>query len=173
MDQETENVIYRAIMRDEAAIEEAANVELEPKIKEIEDEEKVNDLFRAGKKMLYKIKTFFPFDLFPDDLTIDPIKVNHVHRVFFFTEQVNTYILENIKSVTMENFLIFSKLIFFDDKTINTGVVIGPFFKKDALKAYNIIQGLIASLKRKVDVTRIKVDKDIDKIAQIGMALPS
>lgn len=136
-----------------------------------DEESKVNDLFRAGRKILYKIKTLFPFDLFPDELTIDPIKVNHVHRMFFFTEQINTYLLENIKSITMENFLVFSKIILFDDKSINSGVVIGPFFRKDALKAYNLIHGLMASLKRKVDITRIRADKDLEKLTGIGMAI--
>ena len=73
----------------------------------------------------------------------------------------------------MENFLLFSRLIFFDDKTLTTGVVIGPFLKKDALRAYNIIQGLMASLKRKVDTTTIETERDINKIAQIGMVSAS
>jgi hypothetical protein len=135
------------------------------------EQERMEDLINAGNKTLFKLKAIFPFDLFPDELIIDPLKISHVHKIFFYTDEMKTFLIDNIKNITIENFLIFSKIIIYDDTYINTGVVVGPFLKKDAVKAYNIIQGLMASVKREIDPTQIEAEKDIDKLINLGLAV--
>lgn len=130
-------------------------------------QEKLNDLVDNTKVTLCHITTVFPFDLFPDDIVIDPLKVIVTKRAFFATEQIYIIPLEDIRYVAIETSPFFSTLRIIHTKSI-TPLLIKPLFKQHAMKAGNIIQGLLVTREKQVDLSKIPPKESAPKIEALG-----
>lgn len=65
---------------------------------------------RPGGTLLYKIRSVFPFDFFPDELIIDRHKVSLIRRPFFLSERVISLSYDDISNVSMERGIFFASL---------------------------------------------------------------
>ena len=134
------------------------------------DKEKFQELVNEGTKPLLKIQTIFPLDLFPDDLILDSIKVTQVHRVFFWTEQVISFPIQDIKYVTVESIPFLSTIKIMNNTLPPTQLILKPFWNRDAIKMHNLIQGLIAGSRQNIDMIKIQPERELPKIEEIGAA---
>lgn len=140
----------------------------------IKDGEKNRDKFdrllNESHIVLLKLKSVFPFDFFPDEITIDPMKVNIVSREFFLSPTTHTIHIRNILDVIVDCSVLFATLRImyqgFGPNTINV-----RFLKKrEAQKARRIIQGLAVATKEGVDFTKLITPELVNKVENIGSA---
>lgn len=129
---------------------------------------KFEQLANNANRVLLKIRSVFPFDLFPDEITIDPVKVNIVTREFFLSSTIHSIYIKNILDVIVDCSPFFATLkIMYEGFGPNTVNV--KFLKKDeAQKARRIIQGLAVAAKEGVDLTKLKTEDIISKAENIG-----
>ncbi len=130
--------------------------------------EKLNDLVEESKKVLIKIQTANPFDLFPDQMIVDPFMIHVIHRQFFASEQLTTVPVKNVADITIETGWFFSTI-----RLINTYVheepIILKFVKREeALKLKRIIQGLRVCHEENIDLTTMDLKQAIDKVEELG-----
>lgn len=125
---------------------------------------------RADKVLLHA-KTIFPFDFFGSTITIDANKVNIRIKTFFFTETVTSILLKEIMDVRVQASLFFGKLIIdYGPHPLKIkSVYIPSLWKKDALKAKEIIEGnLVLYRAENIDTTKLKPEETIDEVMEIG-----
>jgi hypothetical protein len=109
--------------------------------------QKLDDLIQRSEKVLLKISTVFPFDLFPNDIIVDENKVNIIKREFFWSEQIHSIMIREINDVIVESNPFFATLIILDEGYREQEIRVNYLWKSEAMKARRIIQGLMVSLK--------------------------
>lgn len=130
--------------------------------------EKLEKLVKGTESPLFVIKSFFPFDLFPDRLTIRLSEVNIEVKEFFLSSQFYTIAIVDIKDVAVERGPILSGLKV--ESGSQEGVIKIRHVKyKEALKAKKIIQGLITAKREGIELALAHDMPDfIEKIEKIG-----
>ncbi|OGG15474.1 hypothetical protein A3D77_06515 [Candidatus Gottesmanbacteria bacterium RIFCSPHIGHO2_02_FULL_39_11] len=124
---------------------------------------------------LFRAKTVFPFHLFPDEITIDPIKVSFIHRIFFGSEQLFSIEIKNILEVTVESGPFFATL-FVDFLVVNSltppppPIIINHLRKSDAAAARRIIQGLMIAKREGVNLTDVHTQNVTPLLQKVGKA---
>jgi hypothetical protein len=132
----------------------------------ISSKEELNELAHGASRVLFKTKTVFPFDLFPNDLIVNDDKVDIIFREFFMSEQIHTEMIEQLKDVIVETSPFFATLRLVDKFNIETSIKYLP--TKDALKARDIIQGLVVAKQRSIDLTGMSDKEVLEKISAVG-----
>ncbi len=135
----------------------------------IEDSQRLDDLVK-GNRVLYKINSVFPFDFFPDKIIVDPIKINVVFKEFFSSERVHGIYIRNISDVYVDTGPFFATLKIIDQGIVENTVIVNYLKKKEALKAREIIQGLIVANRHGIDVSAIDDTDLVNKLVSLGEA---
>ncbi len=134
-------------------------------------EQELNILASRSDKVLLSAKTIFPFDLFPDTLTIDANKVNIVQKIFFWSEVATSILLKEIMDVRVESALFFGKLVIdYGPHPLKISTVeVAKMWKSDALKAKEIIEGILVVYRSEnINTTELKPEETLDEIKEVG-----
>jgi hypothetical protein len=133
------------------------------KVKEsIKNQEKFRTIVEESDYILYKAKTFFPLDLFPDTIRIYLNKVGVKVSQFFQTSSFENIPIEDIKEIVVESGPLFSTL------RINEFRV-KPFRYKEACRLKSIVQGLIEAKKQGISLLGLKEEENlVEKLIKIG-----
>lgn len=134
-----------------------------------QEKDKLDMLVENSTVNLLTIKTVFPLDFFPDELIIDPLKINYINNTFFLSQEVKSILIENTGHVVVSNGPIFATLTVVDSIFSANTITMKPLFKKDALKAQSILQGLILSKKEKIDTAKVaSIQGEPSQIEKLG-----
>lgn len=135
--------------------------------KQEQSTKKLEGMLDNAKDVLLQCTTVFPFDLFPDRLTIDLNKVTLSKHEFFKSEIVTGILIKDIKEVNL------SSAWFLATLTITAAnepepISISYLQTNDALKARRILQGLMSALKEGIDLNKVKSDDLPEKLETLG-----
>lgn len=122
----------------------------------LEQEERLKNLTRESQHVLYKCQTVFPFDFFPDVISIEPTQVNVRKKTFYGTDHLLTIPIKNISDVHLQTTPFFSSLQFVDRSYAENTLTVDYLRTADAERVRKIVQGLIIAMGEAVDVGRIK-----------------
>lgn len=134
----------------------------------IQSNVKFNTLVSKAENVLLTIKTIFPFKLFPTYIVITPTKIDIVDRTFFFSEHIHSIMIKDVADIMIDTALFFADLKIVDKWYIEDVITTSWLWKSDALKARDIIQGLITSDKAGVDITTLDQQFLSEKAQQLG-----
>jgi hypothetical protein len=152
--------------KDEKDVQEEAKKDEVKKTKE--EEEKLENLSRNSQQVLYKCRSVFPFDLFPDELSVEPTQINVKRKTFFFTNRLISVPIKNISDVIVQTAPFFASIKVVDQFFTENSFEIDYLKKGEACRARKIIQGLIIASKEGVDVSRIQPEMLVQKTARLG-----
>ena len=110
----------------------------------------------------------FPFDFFPDEITIDEYKVNVVSHEFFFSEDIHSITIEMIKDIEVAAGPFFATLKIVPDGYPGNPLVIRFLKKGEAIRAQRIIQGLMVARKQGIDPAKLDNPDFIESIEALG-----
>ena len=130
--------------------------------------QKFTTVLNASEKILFKTSSVFPFDLFPDEITIDECKINIVFHEFFLSEDIHSITIDMIKDVKVEHGPFFASLKIVPDGYPGQPLEVRYLKRGDAVKARRIVQGLIVAKKQGLDLTKLDVYDFINKIESLG-----
>lgn len=134
----------------------------------LKEDSKLKNLIAGSNRILLKVSTVFPFDFFPDDIIIDETKVTIIFRTFFWTERVHSIYVKDLSDVLVEVSPFFATLKLVDLGFKENSIDI-PFLRKSqAIRARQIIQGLVISAKQGIDVTKYSADHLAQMMQEIG-----
>lgn len=102
-------------------------------------EEKVDE----NTEIVLKIKSVFPFELFPDELTIKKDKVTLINRTLPGTSMVRDMHMHDIAQAEADCGPIFGHLHVYSKLRTEEPLLIERVKRKDALKAREIIENLL------------------------------
>lgn len=141
------------------------------KPQEFGNHRKLDEMVSRSQRILLKIYTMFPFDPFPDCLTIDENKVNFVSHELG-TERLHTVFIENISYVTVDT-IPFSATLNITDSTSERFPVllqIKWLKKEDAFRARRLIHGLMAAKRTGIDFSVFDKNELIIELEKLGEA---
>lgn len=145
--------------------------ELQIYLKKMNTEERLKSLVHQSNDVLFKCKTVFPFDFFPDTLIVDKTKVNIINKIFFFSEAVHSIPIKNIKDVEVETNVFFATMNIIPDVYLGQTTCINYLPKSDALEARRIIQGLVLCKRENIDITSLDANEIKTMLENAGTAL--
>ncbi len=138
-------------------------------VKETEKQQEIlEDVIQKSKKVLFKSKSVFPFDWFPDELIIDPTKVIIVHKEFLSSGTMDTVYIKDIADVVIETGPYLATVNIVDISYGASKHYIKKLKKADALRAREIIEGLVTALKAGIDILKLPGENILSSISQLS-----
>ena len=131
-------------------------------------EEKVYQLERKSTDVLFSARTVFPFDFFPDTLTISANKIDIVSSQFFFSHQTTSIPLRDIANVEIQTAPFFATLRIINIRYPMHPSIIRFLKKRDAIRAKNIIDGLLVAMSQGADIAAIEPHLLLEQIEKVG-----
>ncbi len=131
-------------------------------------EGKLNNLLERSNRIIFSTQTVFPFDFFPDEITIDETKIQIIKRTFFYTQQAFPILIKNIHNISVSSSLVFASV-----KFEITGMEENPgeitfLWNSDAYKIKRIITGMTAAVKEGIDLSAVPINELRHKLEEIG-----
>lgn len=130
--------------------------------------QKFESLVEKSSRVLFRAKTVFPFDFFPDSVIIDENKVNIIHGMFFLSDEVQSILIHHIKDVIVDSAVFFATLKILPDGYGENWVDVSYLWKNDATRARRIISGLLVGFKEGIDITQVETTNLEKKIEALG-----
>lgn len=128
---------------------------------------KLEKLVSGTQKLIYEVKSVWPFQLFPDRLIIDESKVTVVRRGLFY-KRVIPITFDKLGTVKVNRSFLFASLEF-DAKLFTHGPsAVTHLYPKEANMAKKYIIGLMQAVQAGIDLSKLSVEEVREKIEQIG-----
>lgn len=130
---------------------------------------KLEELSTSDHRALFVCRSCFPFDLFPDVITVDRNKITISQNFFFFTRSVQSIVITDLLTIIVDETLLFARLQIVDRLFHQDPIEVNTLLKSDARKLRWILEGLIIGKKEKIDFTKISNEELLPKLQRIGM----
>lgn len=136
----------------------------------ISEHNKTQKLIAKLHQSLIAAHSFFPFQLFPDELIINPIEIVYINNIFFWTSFRTSMLIEEIGDVELVEGPIFASLTITSTSTLKDEPIHMTYLtKKNARKAHALLQGLVTIQKENIDLENVLQEKKgIEEIIAIG-----
>lgn len=112
----------------------------------------------------------FPFNIFPDKVTLDREKLTITRRVFFGAGETESIRIEDILNVTLDHGPLFANLKissrYFDD--VHKPFVIRYLHLHEAEEIKHLIQGYLIALKKRIDCSAMPTPELRNLLIQLG-----
>lgn len=131
---------------------------------------KFESLLKRAHKVLFKARAVFPFDFFPDEITIDEDKVNIITHEFFFSGDIHSIAIDKIRDIQVTTGPFFASLTVVPDGYPGNHIVVHYLWKSDAIKARRLIQGLMLVKNQGIELTRLDLPDLVGDIEYLGRA---
>lgn len=122
----------------------------------------------VAQEILYETDTVFPFTLFPDTITLEREKVNISKRFFFKVAKIIHIPVRDLLNVEADVGPFFGSLHISSRYYSTKPFTINFLWKSDTLKLQRLLQGYIIAYEREIDASKIKKDKLIQLLDDIG-----
>jgi hypothetical protein len=120
-------------------------------------------------EVLFEASTVFPFDLHPDKLVIDRLKISVVQRHFWGEEQVSSIFHQDVLSVSVHRVLFLSSLSILSRAYTSRGPIdVRNLRTQDALTARWIIQGMAIARQQGTDLEHLSREELLKLAQDIG-----
>lgn len=131
---------------------------------------KLNKIVAQSKEILAGAQTvILPTNLFPDTVVLDRTKVTITRKTFFWSANVISIRIEDILNVSTSVGPLFGSL------TISSRIMnstdhyeINYFWRRDAIRLKQIIQGYMIAVHNDVDTSHLPKDKLVEKLSELG-----
>lgn len=126
------------------------------------------ELANQSIPLLFKVKSVFPFDFFPDTLLVDYNKITIIHKEFFFIEQTVNADVSDILNVEVDTTPFFASLKITTRALTAPPLRISFLRKKDGRKARQIINGLLAAHANNAEVGEKNPERIVEMLLALG-----
>lgn len=134
---------------------------------QIIDQPSANDLNKTNEE-LFRFKSVFPFDFFPDSVILDRFKINIIKRDFFLSHRIITIPLSGSIGVKVNSGPFLSQIEVFDPQGGQKSVMIRNLINADSTRFRELVEGLIVAIKQGVNTTKMTKDELINSAMQWG-----
>ena len=128
----------------------------------------LDKLAKGSARIIFSAKTVFPFNFFPDELVVDETKVSLHTSYFFYTKQVRSIEYRDMFNVIINQSLFFANIEIIDRFFSKESIKVDFLWKKDAILARRIIQGMMIATKRNISIDKMPLGELLEKLIRIG-----
>lgn len=147
-----------------ASISLANEDEPQPQPQSQHQQTSTSELEEAAKQsqhILIQADAIFPFDLFPDTITVDRQKLTIVRRELWKTKQTVSVAHNGITNIQADMGPLFGSLTVTSGDFMNGTQTIRYLRKRDVLAVQQLVQGLILAQKEGIDTNAIEDDQTL------------
>lgn len=127
----------------------------------------VDDMVSNSNRVLLRVYTVFPWDLFPSSLVVEETRLTVIHRQLF-SSQIYSVDIKNISNILVDSGILFAQLTIVSDTFAENQIVINRLWKKDAIFMRRIIEGLRMFVEKDIDTTDYTVKELISKLKELS-----
>lgn len=127
----------------------------------------VDDMVANSNRILLRISSVFPFDIFPNHITIEETRLTIVYRQFL-TAQVRSIDIKNISNVFVNTGIFFAQLTIVSNTFAENEIVIHKLWKKEAIFARRITEGLRMFVNKNIDTTGYEIEELLSKLKELS-----
>lgn len=141
-----------------------------------EKEEETNSLWKMcqiskkNNEVLFRTKAVFPFDFFPSELIITATQIEVRNNVFFNSFRDCSIPLQDLGYIEINKSIFFASLRIFNIRSTEP-ILIDYLRANEAIKAKDIIRGLLIAQESGVDVSVIETHMVLPQLEQLGRAI--
>lgn len=117
--------------------------------------------------VLFRVKTMFPFQIFPGYLTIKPARVEYAQH-HFLGKTSESALIADIKSVSFSSNLFLASIHLLYNAPLPKSIEMSNISIWDAQKAVNIIEGLVVTHHENLELTKIPKEVLVSQTNKIG-----
>lgn len=121
-----------------------------------------------GHQILLKANTVFPFNFFPDTITIDREKLTIANRFFFRVAKITSVPVRDILSVEADVGPFFGSVHLTSRYFFTNPQTITFLWRGDAIKIQRLLQGYIIAHERNIDCSAISKNHLLDLLYDLG-----
>lgn len=126
------------------------------------------ELANVTERTLFTARAVFPFELFPDTLRIDRMKITVIHNDFLKMAHTTSIRLKDLGNVEAILGPFFGTIILTSQYYRNNTQTINFLTRRDAQHAQRLLQGFMVALKANIDTSNISEDELIQLLHRIG-----
>lgn len=141
-----------------------------PKTQAKRNLDELEELTRDQSTTLLTLQTAFPFNFFPTIVSVDKKKIDIINRYFFFSKSIESILIADVASVTVETSLLYAKLSIFNKLPMHEPIEIEHLPKSDTLKIRRIIEGLMIGDRENVSMEGVGTKELVPRLEKIGQA---
>ncbi len=136
--------------------------------KEEQARQTMENIIGNAPRVLFRCSAVFPFDFFPDEVSIEETRINIIQREFWATAAIKAVGINEITEVAVNTTLLFATLRIGSRAFTENLVEIRFLNKKEAMKARRIIEGLRILNGENVDLSALELSELVSKVEEIG-----
>jgi hypothetical protein len=133
-----------------------------------DSQKRLNELANQTGRILFEATAMFPFDLFPDTISIDENKTTVVCKEFFAVKRIFTVFHQDVTGVDIFTNLLFASLFIHTQLADVNPVILKHLKKDDAVRARRLILGLSTATKQRINLSQIPTNQLFEYIQNIG-----
>ncbi|MGA3150318.1 MAG: hypothetical protein ABSD10_01700 [Candidatus Saccharimonadales bacterium] len=122
----------------------------------------------SSHDVLFKTNTVFPFNIFPDTVTVDREKLTIAHRIFFRVAKITSVPIRDILSVEADVGPFFGSVHTASRYFVTNPYSVNFLWRQDAIRLQRLLQGYIIANEQKIDCSTIEKDKLIAMLNDLG-----
>ena len=130
--------------------------------------EKLQVVTNRSHEVLFRANTVFPFNFFPDTVTIDREKLTIAERLFFRWVKLISIPIRDILSVEADIGPLFGSVHMTSRYFSGTPYSVNFLMRRDALKLQRLLQGYIIAHERKIECSSIEGSQLIELLGDLG-----
>ncbi len=127
----------------------------------------VEDMVVSSNRILLRVSSIFPWDLFPSTIIVEETRVTIIHR-HLFSSQVHSVDIKNISNIFIGTGILCAQLTLVSDTFTQNKVVINRLWKKEAILMRRIIEGMRMFVKENIDTTDYSASELVSKLKELS-----
>jgi hypothetical protein len=136
-------------------------------VKTEKNRQAVEDVINNSNRVLLKVSSVFPWDLFPSKIAVEDTRLIIVHRQFL-TSQVHSVDIKNVSNIFINTGIIFAELAIISDTFAQNQIIINRLWKKDAILVRSVIEGLRTFIAHNIDTTSLQTKELVEKLKELN-----
>ncbi|MCL4397983.1 hypothetical protein M1403_03075 [Patescibacteria group bacterium] len=122
----------------------------------------------GAPRVILKVTSAWPWELSPDTLIIDEVKVTVTHHIFLSSGSTRQIKLADVANISMISGPIFASISMYEKGFGSDVSMVKRLWRNDAVRARRILQGISVLTSEKVDFSQMTVDEIISRAEKAG-----
>lgn len=127
----------------------------------------IQDLVNKSNRILLKISSVFPFQLFPSTIVVEENRITIIRRQLY-SSQVHSVDIKNITNVFLFTGLFFAQLTVVSNTFIRNQIMVPKLHKNEAILMRRLIEGLRLFTSKNIDTSEYEIPELIEKLKQLS-----
>ncbi len=127
----------------------------------------VQDMVSNSNRILLRVSSVFPWDLFPTTVVVEETRITIIHRQLF-SSQIHSVDIKNISNIFIDTGILFAQLTIVSNTFAENQIVVDRLWKKNAIFMRRIIEGLRMFISHDIDTTNYTIEELISKLKELS-----